>query len=129
MTWASGLLNRTRLDFESCQELRDLLQRQDYIDRVEIVDGPVGGRCINLNEFRKHVRFNNLAYSHLAIAQPDEAPYVELTTEPWIRAEPATMPGGKDTVILRNLRYQSNHFFWESLPRETSSRAVFIGSV
>ena|SRR5215510_4961915 len=128
VNWASGLLSNTKLNYESCLSISGLLRIQDYIEDVQIVEGPVDFCDINLNLFREHIHFNNLAYSHLAILEDDSQRYFDLTKKPWIQVEPMPLPPGKDVVIARNLRYQSNHYFWECLPRDVSGRAVFIGS-
>jgi hypothetical protein len=126
VSWAAGLITATKLDHASCVSLQELLRTQDYIEDVRIVDGPCA--CdVNLNLFREHVEFNNLAFSHLAILEHDPRRYPDLARAPWIRVEPMPLPAGRDIVIARNLRYQSNHSYWECLPRDISARALFVG--
>lgn len=126
VSWASGLITATKLNRASCESMQELLRTQDYIEDVRVVDGP--HPCdVNLNLFREHVRFNNLAFSHLAIVEADARRYSDLTRAPWMRVEPAPLPAGRDIVIARNLRYQSKHSYWECLPREISARAIFVG--
>lgn len=126
VSWASGMITATKLTRGSCESMQELLRGQDYIEDVRVVDGP--HECdLNLNRFREHVRFNNLAFSHLAIVEDDARRYSELTRAPWLQVAATPLPAGRDIVISRNLRYQSKHSYWECLPREITARAIFVG--
>jgi hypothetical protein len=114
-------LTRTRLNAASIGELAPLLRQQPYITDVRHWLGePVDH---NLDQFRAHLRFDNLADSHLAAFG---LPLTHRDT-PWLRVgDPVRVPG-KDLVIARSLKNQGNHAFWEINVDGFRPRAIFVG--
>ena len=111
----------TRLKQESIDNLRPLLLAQPYIEDVRNWLGEAVNH--NLDLFRQHLRFNNLADSHLAAFN---LPLTE-RDKPWITVpEPIKIPN-KTIVIARSLRQQGNHQFWESAVPQIRDRCVFVG--
>ena len=112
---------RTKLNRQSIEFIRPLLLEQDYISDVRFWQGePVQ---YNLDKFRQHIRFNNLADSHLAafnlpLTNRDQA---------WINpSNPIVLPG-RPLVASRSLRYQGNHDYWQQLAFQLVKDGVFLG--
>jgi len=113
---------KTKLNSQTIQLLKPLLESQYYIHEVREWNGEE--ITYNLDSFRGHVNFNNLTYSHLEAFQ---IPH-ELATFKWLEApEKITLPEGKNIVVSRSVRYQGNHFYWESIAEQLAKSAVFVG--
>ena len=114
-------LTRTRLTAASIDQLAPLLRQQPYITDVRLWLGePVDH---NLDQFRAHLRFNNLADSHLAaFGLPSTH-----RDAPWLSVRDPVRVPGKDLVIARSLKSQGNHAFWEINIDAFRQRALFVG--
>jgi hypothetical protein len=113
--------DRTRLNATSIDSLATLLARQPYITEVRHWKGePID---YDLDQFRKHVRFNNLSDSHLTAF---ELPLTERDTA-WLQVpDPIVIPN-RPIVVTRSPRYQGNHCFWDCSFFEFKDRSVFVG--
>ena len=112
---------RTKLTATLIESFRPLLLQQSYIAEVREWHGEVVDH--DLDEFRRHLRVNNLSDSHLAafnlpLSERDMA---------WLNVSEPIVIEGRPIVINRSVRYQGNHVFWEmSLPKMKET-AVFVG--
>lgn len=110
---------KTKLNENSLNVLKGVLELQSYISKVDFWNGQKID--YNLDEFRKHIKYNNLADSHLAAFN---LPFKE-RDEKWLEIEPSFI---KPTIISRSCRYQSNHIFWENFLNESNLNDIcFIG--
>lgn len=122
VSWGGGLFTHTKLTEKGIDSVRELLEHQDYIDEVRLWDGEAVD--YNLDEFRKHIRFNNLSDSHLAAFN---LPSEERDTA-WLTVPAAIINDlEKDVVFARSCRYHGNYSFWETLDRDLISNAFFLG--
>lgn len=112
--------NKTKLNESSINSLKSILLLQPYIIDVLFWSGEKVD--YNLDEFRKHVKFNNLADSHLEAFQLLH----KLRDEKWLFG--INEDKIKSIVIARSCRYQGNHAFWGGycLNRDFSNH-VFLG--
>ena len=109
-------MNAVAVDFIS-----PLLALQPYITEVRHWKGEAVD--YDLDQFRNHVRFNNLADSHLAAFG---LPSSERDTA-WLQvSDPITIPD-RPIVISRSPRYQGSHFFWECIFFDFKDKAIFVG--
>ena len=115
---------KTKLNSESIENMKTLLELQPYITEVKEWDGE--SIDVDLDTFRKHIEYNNLAYSHL---EAQEITHTKADAE-WLELGDNTfeLPEDRTVVISRNLRYQGNHSFWEMNAPNLSEEAVFVGS-
>ena len=111
--------DHTKLTEDGIEQLRPLLEQQQYIAEVKFWDGETVDH--NLDKFRSHVRYNNLSDSHLAAFA---LPFVERDKK-WINIPPKKL--SKPYIIARSCRYHSNFSFWEQLDREVVDNAYYIG--
>jgi hypothetical protein len=114
--------DHTRLTAATIQAAIPLLRLQPYLEDIRLWEGQ--DVEFDLDLFRQHVRFNNLADSHL---HAFKLPPTERETA-WIRVDQPTTIPGRPLVIARNLRYHGNDAFWETYLPQIKDRAVFIGS-
>jgi len=119
---ASG---KTKLNEEGIENIRELLESQSYITEVKLWDGEKVD--VELDNFRKHIEFNNLAYSHL---ESQDITHTKADSE-WLEISDNEyeLPEDRKVVVSRNLRYQGNHSFWEMNASGFERDAVFVGSV
>lgn len=122
VNWANGLFTKTRLNEESIENIRPLLEIQEYITEVRLWEGEEVD--YNLDMFRMHNRYNNFSDSHLAafgidFSKRDEA---WLLVPDLIVDEP-----DRDVIFARSCRYHGNYAFWETINRDLLDRASFLG--
>tara|TARA_R110000765_G_scaffold64044_5_gene124513 strand:+ start:1011 stop:1730 length:720 start_codon:yes stop_codon:yes gene_type:complete len=122
LTGAAPSRGKTKLNSKTIELLKPLLESQYYIHEVREWKGEEV--TYNLDKFREHIKFNNLTHSHLeAFGLP-----LEMANFKWLEApEKIQLPEGKKTVISRSVRYQGNHFYWETLAEHLSDHSVFVG--
>jgi hypothetical protein len=121
---AIGSSGKTKLTKETILAAKEFLEAQPYIDEVKLWEGEKVN--YNLDEFRKHISFNNLTKSHLeAFSIPHDKADVK-----WLKlpSMDTVLPEGKSFVVARNVRYQGNHAFWEQNAEMFKEKAVFVGS-
>jgi hypothetical protein len=112
---------RTKLDAKSIDGLAPILVQQPYITEVRHWHGEAVDH--DLDDFRKHLGFNNLSDSHLdAFGLPKTE-----RDRAWIEvAEPIVVPG-RPIVISRSIRYHGNYTFWEGNLPHLGPQCVFVG--
>jgi hypothetical protein len=122
VTWAGGMFEKTKLNKKGIDSIKELLEHQDYIDEVRYWEGEEVDH--NLDQFRLHIRFNNLADSHLtAFNLP-----LEERDEPWLTVPSSVIDDlERDVVIARSCRYHGNYSFWETIDRGILEKAFFLG--
>ena len=98
----------TRLDENSIESLKPLLEMQPYIKEVKVWNGEKVD--YNLDEFRKHIKFNNLAVSHLEAFNLSH----NHINSAWLEVDKSAELE-KKKVIARSLRYHGNHIFWSHM--------------
>jgi|SRR6056300_411272 hypothetical protein len=111
---------RTKLNIKTIESLKPLLELQPYISSVE----PLSGQKVDydLDQFRHHIKFNNLSDSHLDCFNLSKTH----RNEPWITGvEPIILD--KKIVISRSPRVHGNHEFWELTLPQIKDRCVFVG--
>jgi hypothetical protein len=115
---------KTKLSSEGIENIKELLESQEYVVEVKEWDGEEVD--VQLDNFRKHIEYNNLAYSHL---EAQDITHTKADAE-WLKVEDNDfeLPEGRTIVISRNLRYQGNHAFWEMNSEGLEDDAVFVGS-
>jgi len=113
---------KTKLSSAAIKLLKPLLEHQVYIHEVREWKGEDISH--NLDTFRHHIKFNNLAVSHLEAFGINH----DVSKFRWLEApEKIQLPAGKTIVASRSLRYQGNHFFWEERAEWLAENAVFVG--
>jgi len=114
-------LPRTRLNAALIQSIRPLLVRQPYIQDVL----PWAGEPIDydLDKFRDTDTPKNISDVHLeAFGLPSSE-----RDRAWLSVDdPITIPG-RQLVINRTVRFQSNHTFWENFMFGYKNECVFVG--
>jgi len=112
--------NKTKLNENSIKSITNLLECQSYITCVKFWNGEKID--YNLDEFRKHIKYNNLADSHLAAF---DLPFKE-RDEKWLTVDNNFI---KSIIISRSCRYQSNHSFWGDFLSDPNAikNSIFIG--
>lgn len=122
VSWGNGLFETTKITPKSIESARPLLEAQEYIKEIRYWDGEYVD--YNLDTFRMHVKYNNLADSHLAAFG---LPFSERDSV-WIKypESKGDLPQVKN-LIARSCRYHGNYCFWETLDREVIANALFIG--
>jgi hypothetical protein len=112
---------RTKLTAAIIDSATPLLRLQPYIEDVRHWHGePVD--C-DLDQFRRHNRYNNLSDSHLAafnlpVTERDRA---------WLTVDAPVRVPDRPLALARNLRYHGNDDFWEGMLPEFKQRAFFVG--
>lgn len=112
---------RTKLNAEAIESLKPLLLQQPYIQEVRHWHGEAVD--YNLDEFRRHISFNNLSDSHLAAFG---LPLGERDTA-WLSVADPIRVEGRPIVINRSVRYHGNYGFWESNLPQLKRFAIFVG--
>lgn len=110
----------TKLGITSIEFITPLLERQEYITKVGIFFDslPI---THNLNEFRQHVKYNNLSDSHLSAFGLNH----DQRNEAWIK--PLKPKRVARFIMSRSFRYQGNHGFWENYLPLMEKDCAFIG--
>ncbi|MGD0540710.1 MAG: hypothetical protein ABSB33_04235 [Tepidisphaeraceae bacterium] len=112
---------RTALNADAINSLQPVLLQQSYIQEVRHWHGePVDH---DLDEFRRHLRFNNLSDSHLAVFN---LPFSERDT-PWLSVADPIAIEGHPIVISRSVRYHGNYVFWRNILPQLGQTVVFVG--
>lgn len=112
--------NRTKLNQSLIDQLTPFLEMQEGIVKVLPWHGsPVDH---DLDTFRHHIRFNNLAVSHLEALGLDHS----LSSKPWLNF-PTKRVLPKPFLVSRSARYHGNDAFWIGLLPQIKERALFIG--
>ena len=116
--WADR--KQTKLNEDMILSLKPVLELQPYINKVFCLGAKT--KCdYNLNEFRKHIRYNNLSDSHLAAFNLP----LEERDKQWLTIEPKKVA---KTVICRSVRYHGNYSFWEAnLGNILKDDTIFVG--
>lgn len=114
---------RTKLNSNSIASIKSILEYQEYI--IEVREWKGESVDYNLDEFRNHIKFNNLVYSSLeAFSLPHS-----LGDNPWLSpTSKVKLPEGKSIIVSRSNRYQGNHSYWENVAPQIASKAIFLGS-
>jgi len=107
----------TKLNERSIEFIAPLINRLAYVK----LTADSSSIDLNLNEFRRHHKYHNLADAHLAI---EGLPFSE-RDRAWI--EPLKPKRLARYVINRTPRYQSNFGWWEDLIPRIQDCCVFIG--
>jgi hypothetical protein len=110
----------TKLTEKSALQIRSILLQQKYIDDVKIWNGEE--ITYNLDNFRTHINFNNLAISHLDIYKLSPS----VAFEKWIET-PKLRKLPKRFIISRSVRYHSNYVEWVRILNIISTDSIFIG--
>ena len=111
----------TRLDEKCIESLKLLLEMQPYIKEVKVWKGEKV--TYNLDEFRKHIKFNNLAVSHLEAFNLSH----NHINSAWLEVDKPTELE-KKKIIARSLRYHGNHIFWSHMKLKGEfDDACFVG--
>lgn len=113
--------SQTRLNASTIEKAIPFLRMQPYLADVKPWNGEEAD--YDLDQFRQHIRFNNLSDSHLAIFM---LPFSE-RDKAWLTVDAPTRIQGKPYVIARNFRYQGNDSFWEANLPAFADKAVFVG--
>jgi hypothetical protein len=114
---------KTKLNSKSIESIKSLLEFQDYILEVKEWNGE--NVDYNLDQFRFHVKFNNLVHSNLAAFDLHK----KLGDFKWLQpTSKIEMPEGKTIVVSRSNRYQGNHGYWEANAPQMAHKAIFLGS-
>jgi hypothetical protein len=122
VSWANGLFESTKLTKDGIDSIKELLEYQDYIEEVRYWNGEEVD--YNLDQFRLHVRYNNLADSHLASFALDTSH----RDESWLKVPSAVINDlEKDVILARSCRYHGNYSFWETMDRDILKKAVYLG--
>jgi hypothetical protein len=112
---------RTKLNAAIIDSAAPLLRMQPYIQEVRHWHGePVD---VDLDQFRRHIRFNNLSDSHLAALG---LPLTERDA-PWLSVDAPARIADRPLALARNFRYHGNDDFWEGTLAEIKDRAFFVG--
>lgn len=116
-----GYKDHTNLNKVSIDFLTPLLCQLPYIEAVmywnnEKVD-------YNLDLFRKHLKFNNLCYSHL---EAFNLPHKNADFK-WLLADGENDKAKNRIVISRTPKVQGNHIFWEFQIRPKADQCLFVG--
>jgi hypothetical protein len=113
--------NRTKMSQATIESAMPFLKMQPYLEDVRIWQKePVD---VDLDQFRGHIRYNNLSDSHLAAFN---LPLTERDTA-WLSVgEPIVIPD-RPIVITRNFRYHGNDSIWEAYLPQLKSQCVFVG--
>jgi hypothetical protein len=101
------------------ESLRPLLEAQPYISGVEYGETAIG---VNLDEFRKHYRYD-LSLCDM-VASTFGLPHYP-REEPWLFC-PDPNPVAR-VVISRSPRYHGNRFPWRRVCAKYAREAVFVG--
>jgi hypothetical protein len=118
---ASG---KTKLTERTIESIKAFLLFQPCVHDVRIWYGEAVR--YDLDQFRRYIRFNNLAYSHLEAFGLSH----QQVDDPWLtvpKPDKPVLPSGKKVVVSRSVRYQGNHGFWEYNAERFKKEAVFIG--
>jgi hypothetical protein len=119
MVWADK--TRTRLTAAGIDSIKPVLMRQPYIEDVRYWNGE--NVDYDLDNFRRHVQFNNLSDCHLAAfglpsSERDRA---------WLEIDDPIQVEGKTIVISRTVRVHGNHAFWELALMRIKDICLFVG--
>lgn len=112
--------NKTNLNEATISSLQHLLLEQDYIEDVRCWRGE--SVDYNLDKFRQHVKYNNLAKSHLSAFELNR----ELANDKWLNCEKVSPE--KKVVVSRSLKVHGNHSFWEEFFYQYRNDSVFVGT-
>jgi len=120
--WGNGAYNNTKLTEKSIESIKELLEYQEYIKEVKLWNGEVVD--FNLDKFRHHIKYNNLADSHLAAFAID----FEERDTPWIKVPSKIVDDPeRDVIVARSCRYHGNYTFWETFDRNMIKKATYLG--
>lgn len=114
---------------EWVNNIKPLLEAQDYIERVQFTHGLPFSTSYDLNKFRLPWKnrtaadFDSIYRLHLRAFELDWP-----EDEPWLSVpEPITVPG-RDIVVSRSPRYHDDAFPWYDLVQKAGDRMVFVGT-
>jgi len=120
--WGNGTHTHTKLTEKSIESIKELLEFQDYIKEVRLWDGEVVD--FNLDKFRHHNKYNNLADAHLAAF----AVSFEERDKAWLKVPSMIADDeSRDVIIARSCRYHGNYTFWETFDRDMIEKATYLG--
>jgi hypothetical protein len=113
--------DRTKMSAGTIDAAIPFLRMQPYLEdirhwRGESVD-------VDLDQFRLHVKYNNLSDSHLAVFNLAST---ERDTA-WLRVDEVIRVTDRPLVLARNFRYHGNDSFWEAYLPQIKDRSVFVG--
>lgn len=112
---------KTKLTAGAIERLKTLMVRVPYITEVRHWNGePVDA---NLDQFRNHLRFNNVCDSHLAAFG---LPITE-RDRPWIDIKDPLVDARYPIIIARSVRYHSNYPWWAMNMPRIASQCAFVG--
>jgi hypothetical protein len=112
---------RTSLTAQMIEAIKPLLLLQPYIQEVR----PWSGQKVDydLDQFRRHVKYNNISDSHLIafslpVAQRDTA---------WLKVDHPIVVKGRPLVISRTTRYHGNYLYWVYTLDKMLPHCIFVG--
>ena len=116
--WADK--TRTKLNLGLIEQLTPFLEMQEGV--VKVLPWQGGPVDHDLDTFRHHIRFNNLAISHLAAMGLEH----QYSSKPWLNLHSRrVLP--KPFLISRSARYHGNDAFWIGLLPRIKNQALFVG--
>ncbi len=116
--WADR--TRTKLNKNTIDQIKYFLEQQSGIKEVKYWQGEIVD--YDLDEFRKHIKYNNLAISHLAAFNLDH----NQVNQQWLTCQ-AKRPLPKPIVVTRSVRYHGHFSFWEHALPKIKNNAIFVG--
>ena len=120
---------RVKPTIESTQNMRGLLQKQDYIWDATFTDHPLAHADYDMNNFREYfLNGERLKDESLFSMQLRACRTYWPADKPWMTTDFRMTVPGRPIVIARSERYHSPPFPWKELVAKHGNRMIFVGT-
>jgi hypothetical protein len=121
---------RVTPSFEGVENIRGLIEHQDYIWRCQYTDDLPQSLDYDFNRFRSYYAANDrLPHESLFHMQSRCCEIKCDESQPWLSVDYMTEVPGKPIIVSRSLRYHNDLFPWQQLVSEHAENMLFVGTM
>jgi hypothetical protein len=121
--------SRERVTAEWVNNIKPLLEQQDYIWRAQFTHGTPFSTDFDLNQFRRRWQFP-ITDPGLSIFNQHQQEFNTHWPEdqPWLTVDKPFIVPGRPIIVNLTPRYRNHHFPWLHLIHEYADRMAFVGT-
>ncbi len=112
---------------KSVDNLRPLLEAQDYVASCRYTHGTPFSTDFDLNRFRIPWKQRTAKDYQSILSLHMDAFQLPMPTEPWLKVNDPIVIEGKPIVVNRTARYQNWNFPWKAFIEKYHTKMVFVG--